>query len=358
MTVDGQGNLFGNAVSSSDVKNLPLILSANNDVEVLAPGSVYQPLLLDQFNDEVSAGPGSLNREEEKFVRDLITFLYPNGDPPKSPGSPLMWGEKQIWLKRNIEKDPRSFRLRVDSSDWYYPDFVIWVVDKRAKVQTLGFADPKGLALGAHGGWSEHKIVSTQFVPHSLELEIGHVKVEGEDWKFRIRGVLVSTSSFDGLSEQRKFFVRDQNDKDMRPTREHFEQARIHFQERDAIDYVPTVLEALTKDNQLDAIFAFAASAANEKSNIEPENETEADILLRLAEGLSTSDFTASILQDYLVCDATGKLGARAKQRRADFVSRLIVNESNSKLSEYWSSWEDKDAPSRFLLAHKKLWDQ
>jgi len=356
MTGDGQKSLFGSAVSSPDVKNLPLILNPNNDIEVLAPGSVYQPLLLDQRNGEVFAGPGSLNPDEEQFVRHLISFLYPNGDAPKSPRSPLLWGDKQIWLKRNIEKDPTSFRLRVDSSDWYYPDFVIWMVDAKTKTQTFGFADPKGLALGAHGGWSDHKIVCTQFVPHVLEKEIGSVKVDGEDWKFRIRGVLVSVSSFDGLKDQRKFFIRDQNSKDVRPSRQQFEQARIIFQERDAKEYIPQVLRMLESDNEIDRIFSIAVDALDGTGNSVPESEIEADVLLRLEDGLSISDFVASIMQDYLVTDGANEIGARARQERSDLVARLLSKSENSEFERRWNSWADKDSPSRFLFANKEIW--
>ena len=349
MSDKSQPNLFGDRVLCPDVQNLPLIVSANNDCEVLAPGSVYQPLLLDQKDNRVIAGPGSLNREEEKFVRDLITFLYPRGEYPKSAASPLVWGKRKIWLKRNIEKDPRSFRLRVDNSDWYYPDFVIWIIDEDARTQTFGFADPKGLALGAHGGWGEYKVVCTQIVPHMLERDIGQVKLDDKEWVFRIRGVLVSTSSYDGLREQRKFFVRDANDKEHPPTKKQFEDARIVFQEQRAEDYIPSVLKLLTEDNALDGMFSAGADFCRDAVPAPISTELQADMSVRRRGTRSTSHFTASIMEDYLIPGADGQLGSRSRQKRLDAVNRLITGADQSAKS-LWDQWPNKDEPCRFLL--------
>ena len=124
-----QGELFKAAVTCPDIHNLPLITDPRGAYEVRAPGSVFQPVLLTP-GQGIDVGPGKLGESEEKFVRDLIRFLYPAGNPPKSGQTPLKWGDKDLWLKRNIEKDSRSFRLKVDESDWFYPDFIIWILDK------------------------------------------------------------------------------------------------------------------------------------------------------------------------------------------------------------------------------------
>ncbi len=115
------------------VDNLPLITDALGRFEVLAPGSIYHPVLLTPDQKDVFVGPGTLDKHEEKFVHDLIGYLYPKGDHPKSPKTPLKWKEMDIWLKRNIEKDPSSFRLRIDASDWFYPDLILWILDHEHK---------------------------------------------------------------------------------------------------------------------------------------------------------------------------------------------------------------------------------
>ena len=297
------------------------------------------------------SGPGALNREEEKFVRDLITCLYPRKDYPKAASTPLLWGKRKIWLKRNIEKDAKSFRLRVDSSDWYYPDFVIWIVDEENRTQTFGFADPKGLALGAHAGWGEYKVVCTQIVPHFLHEEIGPVTIDAQPWTFRIRGVLVSTSSFDGLREQRKFLVRDGDDVTHPPTKEQFAQARIVFQEQRAEDYIPDVLRLMIDDNDLDHVLKPAAEFYGKSAPVHFASELQADLAIRYRKARTVSDFTASIVEDYVLPDASGKFGWRARQKRLDQVYRLI-NAEDPAARSLWDAWADKDQPSRFLLAH------
>ena len=179
-----QNGLFGVPISCPDIDNLPLIVEPQGSIEVLAPGSVYQPLLLSPGQDDIDVGPGKLDENEEAFVRDLIRRLYPAGNHPKSDKTPLKWGSKEIWLKRNIEKRDESFRLRVDDSDWFYPDFIVWIVDYERRTQIFGFVDPKGLTVGAGGGWSDYKIVSTLFMPHVVERQLlasgQKVEFEGE----------------------------------------------------------------------------------------------------------------------------------------------------------------------------------
>lgn len=352
MPDNSQPNLFGDRVLCPDVQNLPLIVSATgNNCEVLAPGSVYQPLLLDQQGSGIVSGPGALNPQEEQFVRDLITHLYPKKDYPKAASTPLMWGKKKIWLKRNIEKDAKSFRLRVDSSDWYYPDFVIWIVDEENRIQTFGFADPKGLALGAHAGWGEYKVVCTQIVSHFLHEELGPVTIDGQPWTFRIRGVLVSTSGFDGLREQRKFLVRDADDVTHPPNRQQFSQARIVFQEPRADDYIPDVLRLLVEDNDLDDVLKLGAEFFGKSAPVHFTSEVQADLAIRYRKARTVSDFTASIVEDYVLPDANGKFGWRARQKRQDQVNRLITAVDHAARS-LWEAWPDKDQPSRFLLKH------
>lgn len=167
-----QSALFGASLSCPDIDNLPLIVESQGSIEVRAPGSLYQPLLLSHHTADVDVGPGKLDEYEEAFIRDLIRRLYPAGNHPKSDKTPLKWGEKEIWLKRNIEKRNDSFRLRVDESDWFYPDFIVWIVDHKARTQTFGFVDPKGLVQGMGEGWENYKLVSTLYMPHIVERQL------------------------------------------------------------------------------------------------------------------------------------------------------------------------------------------
>ena len=316
-----QRDLFQSAIVCPDLHNLPLITDPHGAYEVRTPGSVYQPVLLTPGQATIDVGPGKLDENEERFVRDLIRYLYPAGNPPSSEKTPLQWGDKEIWLKRNIEKDSRSFRLRVDESNWFYPDFIIWIMDKATKTQTFGFVDPKGLAIGAAGGWSDYKIVSTLYVPHVVGQQLlndnQRVVWEADEWAFRIRGVLVSTSSLEGLSNHAKFSLRDESGNDAAPTEADFERARIVFQ-KDSASYIEKVLRLLIEDTPMDAIAIAAASAQTSELFI-PRNELEFDIALRMDESPEQTDceLAGALVREYLKPDAQGKFGGwvRAKRR-------------------------------------------
>lgn len=90
-----QNGLFGVPISCPDIDNLPLIVEPQGSIEVLAPGSVYQPLLLSPGQDDIDVGPGKLDENEEAFVRDLIRRLYPAGNHPKSDKTPLKWAARK-----------------------------------------------------------------------------------------------------------------------------------------------------------------------------------------------------------------------------------------------------------------------
>lgn len=315
-----QSGLFGTSLSCPDIDNLPLIVEPQGAVEVLAPGSVYQPLLLSHHQDEVDVGPGKLDENEEAFVRDLIRRLYPAGNHPKSDQTPLKWGQKEIWLKRNIEKRDDSFRLRVDDSDWFYPDFIVWIIDFEKRIQIFGFVDPKGLTMGAFGGWADYKIVSTLYMPHMVERQLAASKqtvvYEGEEWTFKVRGVLVSTSSFAALSAQAKFNVNDEDGKLVPPTEADFRRGRIVFQQPDTA-YIDDVLKLLTEDTAVDDLLKSSALLFDKLSYFIPSGEQACDLALRHEENTQTeSEFVAALLRDYLQPDSKGQHGSWAGKNR------------------------------------------
>lgn len=308
-----QAGLFGASLSCPDIDNLPLIVDPRGSIEVLTPGSVYQPLLLSPQQDDIDVGPGKLDENEEAFVRDLIRRLYPAGNHPKSDKTPLKWGKKEIWLKRNLEKRDDSFRLRVDDSDWFYPDFVVWILDYESRIQTFGFVDPKGLTIGAGSGWADYKIVSTIYMPHVVERQLvtGGQKVdfEGEEWTFRIRGVLVSTSSYASLSTQAKFNIHDVDGKTVAPSEEDFKRGRIIFQKSNAA-YIDDVLELLTQDTTVDYLLSLSAILFDSSTYFKPAGEIEYDLALRYEDRCETeSEFVASLMRDFLKLDVDNQYG-------------------------------------------------
>jgi hypothetical protein len=353
-----QGGLFGASLSCPDIDNLPLIVEPQGSIDVLVPGSVYQPLLLSPRQDDIDVGPGKLDEHEEAFVRDLIRRLYPAGNHPKSDKTPLKWGRKEIWLKRNLEKRDESFRLRVDDSDWFYPDFIVWILDHESRTQTFGFVDPKGLTLGAGGGWSDYKIVSTLYMPHVVERQLAasgqKVEFEGEEWTFRIRGVLVSTSSFASLSTQAKFNINDADGKSAAPSEADFKRGRIVFQKPDTA-YIDDVLELLTQDSAVDHLLSLSALLFDNSTYFTPSGELEYNLALRYEEHSQTeSEFVASLIRDYLKQDDKGQHGSWVIENRKRQLMYYAADGRWGFGAEKVSDIRDHPAPCEELWKRKK----
>jgi len=353
-----QGRPPGASLSCPDIDNLPLIVEPQGSIEVLAPGSVYQPLLLSPRQDDIGVGPGKLDEHEEAFVRDLIRRLYPAGNHPKSDKTPLKWGHREIWLKRNLERRDESFRLRVDDSDWFYPDFIVWILDYESRIQTFGFVDPKGLTVGAGGGWSDYKIVSTLYMPHLVERQLAasgqKVEFEGEEWKFRIRGVIVSNSSLASLMTEAKFLIKDDEGKEIKPSEADFKRGRIVFQKTDTA-YIDDVLELLSQDSAVDHFMGLSARIFDNSMYFVPSGELEHELALRYDEHSQTeSEFVASLIRDYLRPDDKGQHGNWPIKNRK---CQLMDYAAESKWgfgAEKVSNIRDHPSPCEELWKRKK----
>lgn len=317
--------MFGGTLTCPDVKQLPVITTATaGQFEVLAPGSVYQPLLLEPPpGDDQSFHPGALNTEERNFVDDLVQHLYRGNNPPKALGEPMKWGNREVYLRRNLDRDPGSFRLRVDDSDWYYPDFIVWVVDRAEHVQTFGFVDPKGLASQVRGGWGDYKMVSTLYMPHAVEQALYRdgavVDHDGAHWQFRIRGVLVSTSRFDSLTAEAKYKARDEHNIDATPDKAAFRRGRVVFQEEPG--YIADVLDLLVNDTPLDKVMARAATISHPPSDFSPRDHTDYYLLNERKQFIeSDCGYAEQITKQLLLSPNIAKLeGAATMQARAEF---------------------------------------
>ncbi len=357
-----QSGLFGGSLSCPDIGGMPIIVDPKGEFEVMAPGSVYQPLLLTPHQGDIDVGPGKLDEHEEAFVRDLIRRLYPAGNHPKSEKTPLKWGSKDIWLKRNIEKRDDSFRLRVDDSDWYYPDFIVWIIDHETRTQTFGFVDPKGLTVGAGAGWSDYKIVSTLYMPYVVERQLAasgqQVEFEGNKWTFRVRGLLVSTSSFAALSSQAKFFLNDDDGKLVAPSVSDFKRGRIVFQSPDTA-YIDDVLNLLTVDSDVDHLLALSALLFDNTAYFTPSGEIEHDLALRHGENTQTeSEFIAALMRDYLKPDAKGHHGTWSSKNRRRQLMDYAAEGKWGFGAEKVSDIRDHIAPCEELWTRKQKSDK
>ncbi|MBS0215401.1 MAG: hypothetical protein JSR50_06540 [Proteobacteria bacterium] len=330
-----QGGLLGTALHCPVVEQLPLVTDDRGELEVLAPGHLYQPLLLKPGSGDIEIHPGALEKNERKFVVDLVKRLYPDGSPPQALGAPLKWGKREIHLRRNLDKDAGSFRLRVDDSDWYYPDFIIWIIDREQRIQTFGFVDPKGLYSAASGGWGDYKVVSTTYMPHVIEQQIqvagNTIDIDGDKWAFRIRGVLVSVSSLAQLQQEAKFKVGAADGTDAVPNKEAFRRGRIVFNEDR--NYIDEVLDLLVQDNDVDALLARAAAIFHSGQSPEPRDHKDAYLHIeRNRQQDSDGGFAERLLKDLLLCDDFTTLnGAATHRAKAEFAEMVAKDPALSK---------------------------
>ena len=325
-----QGGLLGNELACPDVAQLPLVSDDQGKLEVLAPGHLYQPLLLRSKTGDIDIQPGALDDNERRFVADLVKRLYPDGSAPRALGAPLKWGKREIHLRRNLDKDPGSFRLRVDDSDWYYPDFILWIIDHEERVQTFGFVDPKGLYSQAPGGWGDHKVVSTAYMPHVIEQQLGvagrTIDIGGDAWRFRIRGVLLSTSPWNQLQQQAKFKVNNATGGDATPSKDAMRRGRIVFQE-DA-GYIEQVLDLLIKDTDVDVILERAAVLFHSEVPPTPRDHRDAYLHIEhLSEPDAQGPLAERVLKDLLLCTDFATLEGAATSRASGRYAQLAKDD-------------------------------
>ena len=98
---------------------------------------IYEPLVLHQDDVEneyrdVEVSPDRLNAGEKKFVEDLTEYIKLNYRRNK---------RYEFYLMRNVQKI--GIYLESDAGS-YYPDFVLWVLDKEQEITHILFVDPKG----------------------------------------------------------------------------------------------------------------------------------------------------------------------------------------------------------------------
>ena len=272
MTLD----LFGTGVTihGENFANIPLITNSNvDDVEVLVPGHIYSPVLVEHRPGKVSVGPGALIESEKQFVCDLLSYICPNGDCPKHPSTPIIKNGIEYYLRRNIDSNDGSARFRIDAENWFYPDFVLWIVDPVKATQTVAYIDPKGLR-SLEGGWRNHKILSALYsvVEAQVSLETGKKTIKdsaGKRISLRLAAAIISTTKYDDLVKTAEYDLAEGR----RPTVEEFNKAGIWFPDKQS-DYIEKLLDAVNTDNDTVGSMRFAAKVWAGQS-CESNNEME-----------------------------------------------------------------------------------
>jgi len=107
---------------------------------------LFTPLLLkpeDHKLEGLSVHPPGLRKEEVEFLKDLQEFWRQNHKQDS-------YRDKEIYVLRNLPRVGVGFFRR----SGFYPDFILWIKNKRDKTTQIQFLDPHGLH---HGGLSGNR---------------------------------------------------------------------------------------------------------------------------------------------------------------------------------------------------------
>ncbi len=153
---------------------------------------IYEPLMRPQEDVEdgyrdVNVSPDRLNPGEKKFVEDLteyIKFNYRRNE------------RYEFYLMRNVQKI--GIYLESDAGS-FYPDFVLWVLDKKQDITHILFIDPKGereIIGGKRGDYKNHPKVKLAQKSEDQTLITLEKQLETEqDQKFQLNSFLLLRDS-------------------------------------------------------------------------------------------------------------------------------------------------------------------
>lgn len=250
---------------------------------VYTPGHLYKPSPIEVDGIGKAASPGALIPTEREFVSRLIRHLSPNyaqdSDVQQRIPAALKHGQREFFLLRNLERSHDATRLRMGAEDWFYPDFIFWMIDhqRSPEHQTVAYIDPKGLTMGMRGGWNNHKVLCFAYKLVEIARQIRHPHDEhGKAVQFAMKGVFISTTRREDLQEASRqtleFHVYDDHGAKYFPSYEDFARAGIFFAERaDHIEHMMNYLEG--GQSLLDELMGRVADTMNIAHDAFPDDE-------------------------------------------------------------------------------------
>lgn len=167
---------------------------------------IYQPLLI-EMSEKVQISPPGLKESEARFVRDLREYWYAEKDT-------LLAG-KEVFLLRNLS---RGYGIGFFEERGFFPDFILWIVEQKSKIQRIVFIEPHGM-LHEKAYIHDEKARLHERLP-LLAKEIG--KRSKRD-NVLLDAFIISATSYDELYQ----YYDDGN-----WTRSNFAEKHILFQER------------------------------------------------------------------------------------------------------------------------------
>lgn len=279
------GSLFDDVPYQNDgAEGLPLITDRATDrLLVYTPGHLYtpSPVAVDRIGK--AAGPGALIATEREFIAKLIRHLDPdharNEDVSKRIPAAIKQGQREYFLLRNLDRSPDGTRLRLAGEDWFYPDFIFWIIDKatRPETQRLCYLDPKGLEMGMRGGWNHHKVLCFAYKLVEIAGQLGDTRDRNrQPVKFRLKGALISTTPHKELKKatasSSECHAYDDAGRKGFPNVDDFAKGGVFFAEKtDHIERLMAYL--LADDSPLDRVMRRAAVAENLPEDALPDDE-------------------------------------------------------------------------------------
>jgi len=182
---------------------------------------LYQPLLVD-MPEKVQIVPPGLRESEARFVRDLREYW--NAEKDKSLAG------KEVFLLRNLS---RGYGIGFFEERGFYPDFILWVVDRNSRAQRIVFIEPHGM-LHANAYIHDEKARLWERLP-GLAKKIGKRSRRND---ISLDAFIVSATPYDELYRRYDDGTWD---------RAKFAKKHILFQERGIdYDYMEILLGRLT----------------------------------------------------------------------------------------------------------------
>ena len=213
------------------------------------------------------------------MIRHLDPDHARNEDVSKRIPAAIKRGQREYFLLRNLDRSPEGTRLRLADENWFYPDFIFWIIDKATKPETqrLCYLDPKGLEMGMRGGWNHHKVLCFVYKLVEIAGQLGDTcDRNGQPVKFRLKGAFISTTSHEELKKaaagSREVHVYDDAGRTVFPNVDDFAKAGIFFAEK--TDHIERLMGYLLADESLlDQVMRRAAVAENLLEDALPDDE-------------------------------------------------------------------------------------
>lgn len=170
------------------VENMDALLDEQKEKDILPRivinNSVFVPLLLEEGGilkrEDVSISPPALNEGEKKFLEGLKGYL---------DKKPEILDKYHIVLLRNEAREGVGFML-----DWgeFYPDFILWIREKKGNRIYIVFVEPKGLKM-LGDVLNNEKII---FLSEGLRKTL---RKQYENWQVEVKGFILSTTPYQEL---------------------------------------------------------------------------------------------------------------------------------------------------------------